>query len=282
MFVLQAVEHLLIHDPLMRGVLIHNPEFARGFHDDKQLMTLADDPEFGPVRSLPQGRLGAGRTQWSGLRFLDQRLVQQTEAGRGGRAASLGSGIVGRVGSRNRTVRGVALRTGQPSDSAGSRLIAAGRVGGRKLNFFEQIGPVKRLSDGSDDHLKDFTFPLEFHFALGGVDVDVNLVSRDRQKEDAQGKTAGRQQFPVAATQGKGYGLAFHRPPIHEKVLSGPGIAGTTGRTDEAGHSGTLLGQACFGTRERQEFLSPFLADHGPRAQGQLVLRRGVKHLASV
>ena len=161
-------------------------------------------------------------------------------------------------------------------------MIITGRVGGRKLDFFEQISPIKRLSDGSDDHLKDFTFPLKFHFTLGGVDVDVNLVSRDRQKEDAQGKTARGQQFPVAATQGRGYGLTFHRPPIDEKVLAGPGIAGATGRTDEAGEPNALLGQACFGTRERQEFLSPFLADHCPRAQGQLVLRRGVKHLASV
>ena len=61
----------------MCRVLIHNPEFAFRFNQDKQLMALANDTEFGPVGPLPQGRLGGDRTQRGGLRLVDLRLVQQ-------------------------------------------------------------------------------------------------------------------------------------------------------------------------------------------------------------
>ena len=196
--------------------------------------------------------------------------------------SSVGPGVIGRVGSRNRTVQGPTLSTRQTLASAVSPSLVARRIRGRKLNFFEQIGPIKSFSDGPDDHLEEFAFRLKFHLAFGGVDIDVNLVGRDGQKEYPQGETPRRQQFPVAATQGRRQGLAFHRTFVHEEVLPGPGIAGTTGRTDEASQPNALFGQGCVRTREREEFLGPLLADNRAGAQGELSLRRCLKHLASV
>ena len=172
-------------------------------------MTLPDYTKFAAIRPLPQGRfvsqpdsaelrpaLGPAACPTGAIfvrlaqteahrspgkrRFLDVFAVSDNQPGRASGPSDPRPDSLLAPDSQP----GV----GQPFGSAVSRSSAGWQVGSGESDFFEQIGLIQRISDGLDDHLEDAAFVLKFYFALCGMDVDINLVSRDSQKEDTQGE----------------------------------------------------------------------------------------------
>ena len=78
------------------------------------------------------------------------------------------------------------------------------------------------------DEPADRTFPVEFHFPLGGVDIDINGRGIDLEEKAANRIAALHERGVVAFHQGEIQPAIFHRALIDEQMLvvtSRPGDA---------------------------------------------------------
>ena len=77
--------------------------------------------------------------------------------------------------------------------------------------------PIQCVLDGIVYRVKYGLVGQEFHHGLGGVDVDIHLVHRQRNVEDAAGEPALQQPVAVGLLHGGGQELALDKPAVDEE-----------------------------------------------------------------
>ena len=92
----------------------------------------------------------------------------------------------------------------------------------------------QRVMHGLRDEFSHFKFAVEFHLALGGMDVHVHGGGINFEKQAADRIAAFHQRVVIALDERVIDAAIFHRPAVDENELAVARRARNAGRTDQA------------------------------------------------
>lgn len=223
---------------LMRRVLVHEHEAAIALPDGIKMAGNPDEPQrHGQERCWGQGsfrRRFEGRRRRGGGRGRGRPPGLRTDG--------LSSGAIGGCGNRRKRQP---CRRGNRRGAQRRAVIRSGRDRrqgqrrwGNRRRLLALLGPGvvgdERFADGLGHAAADGGLVAESHFAFLRVDVDVDRVRIDVEKEAADRMPAFHQRVVIAFGERPVEAPVFDRSPVDEDSLFVPRGAADPGGADES------------------------------------------------
>ncbi len=222
----------------MGGTLVDEDQAAGTFGEEPGLGELPHEAELQQVAGALTGRRGG-----SGLGR------RRCFGGRRGSRGGLGRRRCWRGDGRGGGLAGECVESGQidlaRSGGSGGRQrfetqIARGGSGGEGASLDEL---PEGFADGGTDDIADEPDFAEADLALGGVDVDIDAVGVDLEKEEDRGEAAFHDQRVIGVADGAVDEVGLDGPAVDEGALIAAAGAGEPGPGDVAayGDAGLLV-----------------------------------------
>ncbi len=245
--------HPLIDQPLVGGVLVDDDDPVGGLGDDVGLVQLSPGgaERIGPLRR----GIVVGRRRHRALE---------------------GGALLGEAGRRQR--REARHRLAQQPGRGKARALAAARAeaGQRSAGDGRRgavAGGAERMAGGADDQPAHQCSVAEAHLGLGRVDVDVDQLGRQLEKQRHHGMAVAGEKILIGAAHRALQQAVAHRPAIDEEELPGGGRAMEGRQADIAGEANALARRV-----DRQRVVGKVAAEDGGQPGEARRGRIGARH----